>query len=465
MLVACIIAYSLITVIIGVTASRLVKNVNDFALAGRRLPLIISASAFFATWFGAETVLGASAEFTEGGLISVIEDPFGAALCLLLVGLFFARPLYRMNILSLGDFYRNRYGKRVELITSIFMIISFFGWTAAQFVAFGTVLDIVAGTGTTAGIMVGAVIVILYTVTGGMWAVSLTDFIQTIVIITGMLAVAILLVNDAGGLDRVVSQTPEGFFYMLPEGSFSSWMEYIAAWITIGLGSIASQDVFQRIMATKSEKTAVRSAWMGSIMYLTIAFIPLLIGLCARILYPELMEGDTQRFLPLVVMKHSALWVQALFFGALLSAIMSSASAGVLAPATILGENIIRPLFPGLSSRRLLLLFRLSVVFIALCSLVLTFFKQNIYELVGESSALTLVSLFVPLAAGIYIKRANTVGALLSILSGMGAWIVFEIVETGFPPILAGFTASIIGMAAGMMIRIKAPLYEMQKQD
>ena len=451
MLLACIIAYSLITIAIGVAASRLVKNVNDFALAGRRLPLVVSASAFFATWFGAETVLGASSEFTEGGLISVIEDPFGAALCLLLVGLFFARPLYRMNILSLGDFYRNRFGKRVERISSIFMIISFFGWTAAQFVAFGTVLDIVSGTGVTAGIITGAAIVIIYTVTGGMWAVSLTDFVQTIVIIAGLLVVAVLLLNDAGGMQQVISKTPEGFFSMLPERDLSSWMEYIAAWITIGLGSIASQDVFQRVMATKSETTAVRSAWLGSIMYLTIAFIPLLIGLCARILYPELMEGDTQRFLPLVMMQHSGVWVQALFFGALLSAIMSSASAGVLAPATILGENIVRPFFPGLSPKQLLIVFRLSVVFIALCSLTLSFFNQNIYELVGQSSSLTLVSLFVPLAAGIYIKRANTAGALLSILAGLVTWIAFEIFSFGFPSILAGLLASILGMAAGII--------------
>lgn len=465
MLIASIIAYSLVTVIIGVVASRLVKNVNDFALAGRRLPLMVSASAFFATWFGAETVLGASSEFTEGGLISVIEDPFGAALCLLLVGLFFAKPLYRMNILSLGDFYRNRYGKKVELITSVFMIISFFGWTAAQFVAFGTVLDIVGDTGTSWGIAIGACIVIMYTVTGGMWAVSLTDFIQTLVIVTGMLAVAIFMVNDAGGIERVIDKTPAGFFNMLPEGNFSSWMEYIAAWITIGLGSIASQDVFQRVMATRSEKVAVRSAWMGSFMYLTIAFIPLLIGLCARILYPGLMEGDTQRFLPLVVIEHSELWVQALFFGALLSAIMSSASAGVLAPATILGENIIRPFFPNLSSRQLLLVFRLSVVFIALCSLVLTMFKQNIYELVGESSALTLVSLFVPLAAGIYIKRSNTAGALLSIGCGMITWIVFEVFGISFPAILAGLLASILGMTAGVMLPVKKSWSEAQVEN
>lgn len=451
MLLLSIILYSLITVVVGVIASRLVKNVDDFALAGRRLPLVISASAFFATWFGGETVMGATSEFTETGLIGVIEDPFGAALCLLLVGLFFARPLYRMNIISLGDYYRNRYGRRVELISSILMIISFFGWTAAQFIAFGTVLHIVTGLDVTWGVFICMIIVVLYTCTGGMWAVSLTDFIQTIVIISGMVVLAVILVGDAGGMQSVIDKTPEGFFRFTPERNFNSWMEYIAAWITIGLGGIASQDVFQRVMATKSEKVAVRSAWLGSFMYLTIALIPLLIGLCAKILYPDLLEQDAQGFLPAVVLRHSGLWVQVLFFGALLSAIMSSASAGVLAPATTLGENIIKPLFPTLSPSRLLLMFRLSVVFIAICSFVLTLFKQNIYELVGESSALTLVSLFVPLAAGIYIKRANTRGAMLSVICGMAAWILFSFAGTEFPPIIAGFAASILGMCAGIL--------------
>jgi SSS family transporter len=453
MLLASIIAYSVITLIIGIIASRLVKNVNDFAVAGRRLPLIISASAFFATWFGAETVLGASAEFTESGLIGVVEDPFGAALCLLLVGLFFARPLYRMNIISLGDFYRDRYGRKVEFIASIFMIISFFGWTAAQLVAFGTVLDSVSGSGTTIGILIGTAIVILYTCTGGMWAVSLTDFVQTIVIIAGMVLVAVVMVSKAGGIDEVVARTPEGFFNFLPEGNFKSVSEYFAAWITIGLGAIASQDIFQRVMAARSEKVAVRSAWLGSVMYLTIAFIPLLIGLCAKILYPELLKENAQSFLPAVVMQHTGLWIQVMFFGALLSAIMSSASAGVLAPATLLGENILRPLFPSIPQHRLLLVFRLCVLFIALCALTLTFFERNIYEMVGESSALTLVSLFVPLTAGIYIKRSNELGALLSIGAGLVVWLVFSNIETEFPAILAGLIASIIGMIAGMIIR------------
>lgn len=453
MLLASIIAYSIITLIIGIISSRLVKNVNDFAVAGRRLPLVISASAFFATWFGAETVLGASSEFTEKGLIGVIEDPFGAALCLLLVGLFFARPLYRMNIISLGDFYRNRYGPRVEFIASLFMIISFFGWTAAQLVAFGTVLNAVSGSGTTAGILTGTSIVILYTCTGGMWAVSLTDFVQTIVIIAGMVVVAVMMVSDAGGMDKVIAQTPADFFNFFPEGNFDSISEYIAAWITIGLGAIASQDIFQRVMASRSEKIAVQSAWLGSIMYLTIAFIPLLIGLCAKILYPELLEENAQSFLPAVVMQHTGLWVQVLFFGALLSAIMSSASAGVLAPATLLGENILRPLFPSIPQHRLLLMFRLCVLVIALCALTLTFFERNIYEMVGESSALTLVSLFVPLAAGIYVKRANERGALISIGAGLVVWLVFPSFYPGFPSILAGFIASILGMTAGIILR------------
>ncbi|EMY13002.1 transporter, SSS family [Leptospira weilii str. Ecochallenge] len=282
MLGVSVILYLLTTIFIGVVASRFVSDSKDYVLAGRRLPLFLASSALFATWFGSETLLGASSRFVEDGILGVIEDPFGAALCLFLVGIFFARPLYRMNILTFGDFYKNRFGRKAEILSSVFMIPSYFGWVAAQFVALGIILHSLADLPVSIGIFAGAGVVLVYTVIGGMWAISFTDFLQTILIVLGLAYLVWDLSSKAGGIDVVLSSAKPGFFRFFPEMNSKSILMYVAAWMTIGLGSIPQQDIFQRVMASKSERVAVYSSLLGSFFYLSVAFLPLLAVLCAK---------------------------------------------------------------------------------------------------------------------------------------------------------------------------------------
>ncbi len=430
-----------------------VKNTQDFVIAGRHLPMVVAASALFATWFGSETIMGASSEFVEHGLLGVIEDPFGAALCLILVGAFFARPLYRLNILTFNDFFRLRYSRRAEFISAVFKVPSYFGWIAAQLVALAIILQTLAGIPLFYGIAICTFVVVIYTYIGGMWAVSVTDSVQTVMILGGLLFLAWIMLREVGGLDAVLASTPEGFFRFLPPADFESIVHYIAAWITIGLGSIPQQDVFQRVMAARSARTAVQAAYLSGFMYLTIGFIPLFIGLCGKILYPELEEGDTQMVLPTMVLQHATLPLQILFFGALLSAILSTTSGAMLAPATVIGENLIRPYVKNIDDKRLLQLMRFSVVGVAICSAVMAGIKADIFELVAQSSALSLVSLFVPLTAGLYWRRASNRGALASILTGMVAWLLCEFVLfTEIPSLIYGGLASLLAMVAGSLL-------------
>ena len=124
MLIVSVIIYLIITVSIGLIAARRVSSARDFMIAGRSLPLYINVATVFATWFGAETVLSVSATFAKDGLVGIPADPFGASFCLVLVALFFARAFYRMDLLTIGDFYRKRYGKSVEVFTSMAITIS-----------------------------------------------------------------------------------------------------------------------------------------------------------------------------------------------------------------------------------------------------------------------------------------------------------------------------------------------------
>ncbi|MBP6183948.1 MAG: sodium:solute symporter family protein [Saprospiraceae bacterium] len=443
--------YLLLTILLGLWASRKVHTTRDFVVAGRKMPMLIAASALFATWFGSETILGSTSAFLDGGLIAVVEDPFGAALCLMLTGAFFARKLYRLNILTFNDYYRNRYGPKTELVSALFMIPSYFGWIAAQLVAMAIILQSIAGVPFLAGILLCTVVVLTYTVTGGMWSVSITDFVQTIMIIVGLVVLFLSLLSQSGGWQPVAASLPDGFFRFTPASNTHAWAHYLAAWITIGLGSIPQQDIFQRVMSARSETAAVQSSWTSGFLYLTIGILPLAIVLTGRFLYPDLQVPDDQYFLPSLVLQHGSLWLQVLFFGALLSAILSTTSGAMLAPATVLGENIIRPRMKNLDDADVLRIIRYSIVLVAVLSAIMASWRANIYELVAESSALSLVSLFVPLTAGFYWKRARAEGAMLSMIGGMAVWLTCTFLDTAYPPLLFGLAASISGMVIGSL--------------
>jgi Na+/proline symporter len=310
LLLLSIILYLVFTVLIGFWASRKVKTSGDYMLAGRSLPIFLSSAALFATWFGSETVFGASAEFLKGGLYSVIEDPFGAALCLILFGLFFARKLYNMNLLTLGDFFKLRFGKNTELVASFCLAPPYVGYIAAQLVAMGLILSVVTGIELWIGVTCSAVVVTLYTYIGGMWAISITDFIQSIIIIIGLLVLAIVLAGKAGGVMTVLSEVHPDNFRFFPKADVIDIITYLAAWSVLGLGSLPSQDVFQRSMSSGSANTAVKSCYYAAILYLTIAMLPLFISLCTKHLYSEQLTGDSQLALPNMVLAHTALPVQ-----------------------------------------------------------------------------------------------------------------------------------------------------------
>lgn len=460
MLLTAIIIYLLITVAIGAWSSKLVKNSNDFVLAGRKLPLFLSASALFATWFGSETIFGASSEYLESGLQGVIEDPFGAALCLILFGAFFLKPMYRMNVLTLGDVYKRLFGKRVEFISSIFMIPAYFGYVAAQLVALALIFSSLTDLSISQGIMISAAIVVFYTFLGGMWAISITDFIQTTLIVVGLVWVAVLVAQKAGGLMPILESAPEGSFQFFPDANPISWLNYLGAWMVIGLGSIPSQDIYQRVMSSKSEKVAIKSTYLAGIFYVTVGILPLFIALGAKFLYPEIYLENKQMLLPEMVLLHSGMHVQILFFGALISAIMSTTSSGLLAPAAILSENLIKPYFgKRLDEKHFLLILRCNIIVVALIATILAQWKTNIYELVAGASILLMVSLLVPLTAGLYWKRASEMGALMSIVFGMIAYLALEMFELPIYTHIPALGVSAIAMVVGTLIFPKKQLH------
>ncbi|CAN5575172.1 sodium:solute symporter family protein [soil metagenome] len=463
MLLSLVVVYLLFTIALGLWAARRVKTTSDYAIAGRHLPLVMIVTTTFATWFGSETVMGIPAKFIEGGLHGVVEDPFGAGTCLILVGLFFAARLYRMTLLTISDYYRERYGRSVEIVCSLIIILSYLGWVSAQITALGLVFNLLSAGAISlpVGMVIGTVSVLAYTLFGGMWSVAVTDFVQMIILVVGLFVLAVFAGEQAGGADKVVAlAVSRDLFKFLPAPSFKDIIFFVAGAITIMLGSIPQQDVFQRVMSANNIRAATRGPVIGGICYILFAFVPMFLVTSALIIMPEqaetLLKDDPQKVLPTLVMEHMPFVMQVLFFGALLSAVKSTASATMLAPSVTFVENIWRQFRPRQSDKSELFTMRVTVLIFSMlvCAYAIASQGTPIYEMVSGAYQVTLVGAFVPLAAGLYWKRATTQGALASIALGVFGWLIFQQTALGeaFPSQLAGVLLSAAGMIFGSLL-------------
>ena len=469
-----IIIYVMVSVCIGLYAARRVNNSTDYILAGRSLPIYITIATVFATWFGSEAVLGIPATFMEEGMAGIVADPFGAGLCLVFVGLFFARRLYRMKLMTIGDFYRQRFSRNVEVMVSVAICISYLGWVAAQIVALGLTINLVSQGWISfeLGMVMGLAVVMLYTIYGGMWSVAIMDFIQMMAILAGLLMVAYLIANrlDGGVMTVVNHAAANDKFDFWPSWDWAAVLGFIGAFVTLALGSIPQQDVFQRVMSADNENIAVKGTVFGGLFYVLFCFVPIFIVYGASLLSPELIDvhmaegGDPQRILPEYVLQQVPVWVQVMFFGALVSAIMSTASGTLLAPSAILAKNILRH-WLNLNDQQLLVALRLCVLGFGLLVLLYAYLSSSvglsIFEMVENAYLVTLCGAFVPLAFGVYWQRANNTGALLSIVLGVLSWAALEVVSLQLsargesllvPPQLVGLGMAIIGMVVGSHI-------------
>ncbi|HAJ90545.1 MAG TPA: sodium:solute symporter [Rhodospirillaceae bacterium] len=467
MLLWFVIGYWVISVAIGLVASLKVHNTKDFAIAGRHLPFYMVVATVFATWFGSETVLGIPATFLGENMRGIVADPFGASLCLIFVGLFFAAPLYKMKLLTIGDFYKKRYGRTAEIMTTLAIVVSYLGWVGAQITALGLVFHIVSdgAISQTAGMWIGSMTILIYTFFGGMWAVAVTDLIQMVVIVIGMLYIGgeVSGLID-GGVGAVIQHAQDaGKFTFWPSADLKDIIAFAAAAMTMMLGSIPQQDVFQRVQSARTIKYAVWGSVLGGSLYFLFAFVPMFLAYSATLIDPDMVArnlaegGDPQMILPQLVLSDKIPFIaQVLFFGALLSAIKSCASATLLAPSVSFSENILKPLLPQMTDKQLLKLMRfVTLGFTIIVTLYAVNSELSIFSMVENAYQVTLVSAFIPLAFGVYWKRATNQGALCAIFAGLAVWIgclLFGGDDPFIPAQFAGLIASFFGMIVGSLV-------------
>jgi Na+/proline symporter len=488
-----VVVYLVVSIAIGVIAAKQVHSARDYITAGRHLPMPVVFSMVFATWFGAETVLGNSGTFLNDGISGLFSDPLGAGVCLVVFGLFFAKRLYRMNLLTLGDFFRVRYNRGTELALSICIVVSYLGWVGAQVAALGLVFNLLSdgGVDQQTGMVIGAGVVLLYTLLGGLWSVAVTETLQMVIIVAGLLFVTWVANDMAGGFSQVWNHAVEhDKFRLIPENGnkLGATLALFAAFFTMTLGSIPQQDVFQRVNSSRNERIAVWGTTFGGLCYILFALVPVYLAYSTQLIDPGIVESqmadvpgaDSQKIMPLLVMTHMSFVTQVIFFGALLSVIMSTASGTLLAPSVTFSENVLRGFLTNMTDKQLLWTSRITVIVFAVLVTIYTvyFADGNIHTMVENAYRITLAGAFVPLAAGLFSKRANNLGAALAIGLGLTTWVVGEILVivgekyqvTLIPdivePHIYGLFASALGMATGIIFgRHPAPTSPHHRQE
>ena len=464
MLIWFVVIYLAISIGIGLLAAMRVKSAKDYAVAGRHLPLPVVMATVFATWFGAEAVFGVSATFVTEGLNGVAADPFGSSMCLIIAGFFFSTQLYKLNILTLGDFYRMRYNRTVEVLTTIAIVISYLGWVAAQIKALGLIFSMITDGAVSqeAGMILGTAIVLTYTTLGGMLSVAVLDFVQMIVVIGGLLYIGNIVSGMTGGVAPVIEHArAAGKLDFFPKGAdVWVWITFLGGWLTMMLGSIPQQDVFQRITSAKSAKIALWGSILGASVYFCFTFVPMFIAYAATLIDPvffgKLVIEDSQKVLPTLVLQHTPVIAQAIFFGAVLSAIMSCSSATLLAPSVSFAENIVRGYIPHLGDKGFLRVMRICLVVFGVCVLLYALnSERSIFGMVESAYKITLAGAFVPLMFGAFWRKATSQGALAAIIGGISSWVLIEVLigeASLVPPQLIGLGVSIAGMIIGSLI-------------
>lgn len=415
--------YVIAMYVIGYFAQRKIHGTEDFLVAGRKLPLSLAWMTLLATWFGAGTLLAAADEVRREGLQAAALDPFGAGTCLLLAGLFLAGPLWRMELLTVPDFFRRKFGVPAELIASGIMVPSYFGWIAAQFVALAGVLDLFFGLDPMLGLTIVAIIGTGYTLMGGMWSVTLTDAVQITLVLFGLVVLSVVTLWELGGdslwsgFVRLRRETDAAMLQPFPVDSLAAFLGWMGVFLTGALGNLPGQDLMQRVFAARSESTARWACLIAGIVYLTFGLVPLFLALSGNLLFPD---DVTSEILPALAHAFLHPVVAVVFVVALLSAVLSTIDSAILSPASVLAENVLTKV----SGKDSLVLNRLSVVVVALCSLALAYAGTSAYELLEAAYALTLVGLFVPLIIGVYSQPQSGRAAIAGMLTGVGVWAI-----------------------------------------
>lgn len=425
-----IVLFLIFIIIVGVIVSKKTKNSTGYLVANRSSGYFLIVGTLFATFWGGGTVLGGSGAAFNDGVMGVIEDPFAAGLALILVGIFFVKTLRKLNLTSIGELYSRRFNKNVSYGASSLMIPTYVIWTAVQLLAIGKIANVIFGVNFMFAFLLGSVVVVLYTVLGGLLAVVWTDAIQMIIIFIGLILIVYVGVNAVGGFDEVVRNTPDNYWDFLPnEGNGVTWIAYIAMWIGMAFGNIPSPDIAQRAFAAKDAKTGQKGMITAGLLYWTVGLIPIFIALIGITMINNglldanaiaSINNDSELLIPLLAKELLGPVGLGIFAGSLIAAVLSSASTSLFATAVIMSNDLFKPLFmKKISDKKLVLVTKISVILVGVFAVLIGLVTNDLYDLTIFAFTLLFGILFFPFIFALKSKKVNSYGAFAGMIVGL----------------------------------------------
>jgi SSS family solute:Na+ symporter len=459
MVLAGIGVYVLLMLGVGIYASRGTQSITDFVVAGRSLPVWLCSVSIFATWFGSGIMMGAATSGYDRDFLLMMGEPFGSGLALLIAGLFFARIMRRTRRLTWIQFFEIRYGKVAGVFGALADIASGVIWMGGVLFTFGVLLESLAGVPMAYGILGGVLIVVVYTMIGGMWAVVLTDFVQTIVLVIGLVVLLVVVLNDVGGWGTIAAQLPEHTLRFAPvEHTYKNWIDYIHVWMTLGVAGCAANSVIQRALSAKSEDVAQSSFLLAAAGYIVIGIIPLMLGLIASVTLPDI--ADSNAVLSDLALEHLHPVFFVIFVGAIISAIMSTSDSVLLSVGSVISTNLLPLVSKDPSDKQRLAVARYSIPVTALLASYIAFGAEKVVAVLIDSVAPLLAMTIVPFVLCFWWEKANKYGALAGIFGGLAGWMIAGSMNTVTPPDLIGFVVSLVSMVVVTLLtqKINPPL-------
>jgi len=418
-----ILSYIVLQLFLGFYISRFIKSEDDYLLGGRKLGYILATFSIFATWFGAESCIGTAGAAYESGLSGVTADPFGYGIVLLLVGFFFAVPLYKMNLTTIADFFRERYSHLTERVIAVLMVPTSILWAAAQVRAFGLILSSSSNLTVDMSILISAIIVVTYTVFGGLLADAWTDLIQGLVLIAGLFLLMAMVFFNGVNTKEVISNIASSKLNLFSANDFSihNFLLDLEEWAIPICGSLIAQELLSRIFAAKSQKVARRSSIVAGSLYILIGLIPLTLGFIGFALFPGLQHPE--QILPMIAQKYFSPFLYIIFAGALISAILSTVDSTLLASSALMSHNIAFPIFKIKDEKKKVRITRLNVLISGAIAFLLATNAEGVYNLVKDASAFGSSGIFVVFIFGLLGRFGNGLSAISSVITGSIVWI------------------------------------------
>jgi SSS family transporter len=434
--------YITVMLAVGIFAARKSASMSDFAVSGRNMSLTVCSVSIMATWFGAGPMMGSAAAAYAGNTLEVLRDPIVSGVSLFIAGFFFVRTYRRSERITHVEFYETRIGNFAGVISALVNLIAGTLWLGGVLFAFGVVFETLTAQPAAIGILAGTLVIVAYTMFGGLRAVAATDVLQMVFIIVGVIILFMVVVSDAGGWGTIAQQMPEHAFQLSPEGySFMDWFRYFQVWVSSGLVAIGVVSVVQRAMAARNEQVAQNSFYIAGVGYILFGMVPVTLGYIATATMPGVENPNG--IIPLLAVEHLHPVLVAIFVGAIVSAIMSTSDSILLGCGTVISVNLLPRVMKDPSDRVKLLVARWSVPAIAMVALYQAFNTSTVISAIASAISVGFAAMSGPFLLCIWWKKFNSTGGYSGIGAGFATFAAIKLMYPDIPADFVGFWVSL----------------------